>query len=134
MNKKTTIKLFTIPEYEKEEKYLSMEHKHGWKLTYITLPCFYHFDECEPEEVVYQLDYNLDIHKNFKQYIQMFEDCGWDSTIRCICPNLFIYSYYSITYKESFYYGLLIMFICMFALYITLFTKCFFIYKAVKRK
>jgi len=77
MSTKTTVKFFTVPEYEKEEKYLSMEHKHGWKFTRITFPCFYHFEECEPEEVVYQLDYNPDRKKNFKEYIQMFNDCGW---------------------------------------------------------
>ena len=182
MSTKTTMKFFTIPEYEKEEKYLGMEHKHGWKLTHITFPCFYHFEECEPEEVVYQLDYNPDRHKNFKEYIQMFDDCGWDYvcdfvgySFFCksvknmnedeeifnddgskkdmlnrvfkgrmialfiifgliICPNLILYVYNSITYKEPIYYGILFMFVCLLILYITVFTKWFLKYRALKRK
>jgi len=95
MSTKTEIKFFTITEYEKEEKYLSMEHKHGWKLTRIIFPCFYQFEECEPEDVVYQLDYNPDRHKNFKEYTQMFDDCGWDY----IC-DFVGYSYFYKPIKE----------------------------------
>ena len=57
-NTKTVLKLFTIPEYEKEEKFLGEMHAKGWILERITLPGFYHFIQCEPEEVKYQLDYN----------------------------------------------------------------------------
>lgn len=182
MNTKTTVKFFTIPEYEEEQKYLSMEHKHGWKLTHITFPCFYHFEECEPEEVVYQLDYNPDRHRNFKEYIRMFDDCGWeyiydfvgysyfykpvkemdadeeifndDSSKKdmldrvfkgrmiplfiifglTICPNIFLYIYKSFLDGNSIYYGFAFCWICMFIIYIILFTKWFLKYRALKRK
>jgi len=28
--------------------------------------------------VIYQLDYNPDGKKNQEEYVQMFEDCGWE--------------------------------------------------------
>lgn len=95
MSTKTVVKFFTITDYEKEQDYLSMEHKHGWKLSHITFPFFYHFEECEPEEVVYQLDYNPDRYKNFKQYTEMFDDCGW----AYIC-DFVGYSYFYKAVKE----------------------------------
>lgn len=85
----TKFKFFTITEFEKEQEYLSEQHKRGWKLTHITLPGFYHFEQCTPDNVIYQLDYNPDRHKNFRQYIQMYEDCGWNY----IC-DLAGYSYF----------------------------------------
>ena len=30
----------------------------GWKFTGLTYPGVYHFVRCQPEDVVYQLDYN----------------------------------------------------------------------------
>ena len=38
----------------------------------------YHFERCEPEEVVYQLDYNPSSGNERESYIQMFRDCGWE--------------------------------------------------------
>ena len=75
---KTKIAFFTVPEYEKEQEWLHKEHQAGWKLIGITLPCFYRFEECEPEDVVYQLDYNQEGMKHKGEYIQMFHDCGWE--------------------------------------------------------
>ena len=57
-NRKTELKFFTIPQYRKEEEYLSSMHEKGWKLTKITFPGFYHFEKCEPARVTYRLDYN----------------------------------------------------------------------------
>lgn len=39
---------------------------------------FYHFEECEPEDVVYQLDYNSERIANKADYVGMFQDCGWE--------------------------------------------------------
>ena len=61
---KKEFKLFTVAEYEKEQEYLREMHKHGWKLHHVAEIGMYHFEECEPEEVVYQLDYNPDRHKS----------------------------------------------------------------------
>lgn len=68
----------TVPQYKLEEEYLRTMHNQGWKLSHIGFPCFYHFTECTPEDVIYQLDYNLDASRNKEEYIQMFTDLGWE--------------------------------------------------------
>lgn len=75
---KTEFKWFTVPEYEKEQEYLSQMHKIGWKLVRIGFPGFYHFEACTPEDVTYQLDYNQEGISHKSEYIQMFHDCGWE--------------------------------------------------------
>ena len=40
--------------------------------------CVYHFVPCEPEDVVYQLDYNPEGWAHRAEYLQMFRDCGWE--------------------------------------------------------
>lgn len=77
-NKKIKLAFFTIPEYKKEEDWLQKQHRAGLKLTKATLPCFYTFEKCEPEDVVYQLDYNKEGMNNKAEYVQMFKDCGWE--------------------------------------------------------
>ncbi|MDE6863176.1 MAG: DUF2812 domain-containing protein [Eubacterium sp.] len=74
---KTELKFFSVPEWEKEQDYLSRMHKKGWKFTQLNF-CFYHFEQCEPEDVVYQLDYNPDGISHKSEYVQMFSDCGWE--------------------------------------------------------
>ena len=78
MKTKKEFKFFTIFQYEKEQEYLSDMHKHGWKFTHISGIGMYHFEECEPADVVYQLDYNQEGRKNKEAYVGMFEDCGWE--------------------------------------------------------
>lgn len=75
---KTKFGWFTIPEWEKEEKWLREQHKNGWKLIKVTPPGFYKFEKCEPEDVIYQLDYNQEGMDHMSEYIQMFRDCGWE--------------------------------------------------------
>ena len=74
---KTVLKLFTIADWEKEAQYLSEQHRAGWKLAQVSGLCMFHFVKCQPEDVVYQLDYNPDRYDN-EEYIQMFRDCGWE--------------------------------------------------------
>ena len=81
MDKKKERKFFTIMEFEKEQEYLQKMHKEGWKLVKVTGLGLYHFEKCEPENVIYQLDYNEDGIKHKDEYIQMFKDCGWDHII-----------------------------------------------------
>ena len=75
---KTEFHLFTILEYDKEAEYLRNMHKKGWKLGSVAFPGFYRFDRCEPEDVVYQLDYNREKDADKDNYVQMFRDCGWE--------------------------------------------------------
>ncbi len=73
---KTMVRFFTIADFEEEEAWLREQHNMGWKLAKATLPCFYTFDRCEPEDVIYRLDF-----KNGEEdgdYYQMFRDYGWE--------------------------------------------------------
>ena len=72
---KREFRLFTIAEYEKEEAYLARKHREGWKLVTAAMPGWYTFEACEPEEVIYQLDYNSTQGEEKEQYLQMFADC-----------------------------------------------------------
>ena len=74
---KKEFKYFSIFNHEKEEEYLRSQHQHGWEFVKVTGIGMYHFQECEPEDVIYQLDYNQDTN-NKEEYIQMFIDCGWE--------------------------------------------------------
>ena len=75
---KKEFRWFSITEYEKEAEYLRRRHKEGWKFKNVTYPGIYIFEKCEPQDVIYQLDYNPDGIKNQGEYVQMFEDCGWE--------------------------------------------------------
>ena len=78
MKTKKESKFFTIMEYEEEQIYLQGKHKQGWKLTKAKGTGTYYFEECESEDVVYQLDYNQEGLANKEEYIKMFTDCGWE--------------------------------------------------------
>lgn len=75
MIKKET-KFFMLPDYEEEEQYLSEMHQNGWKLKKVGV-YRYTFEKCEPENVVYRLDFNTST-KNEDNYLRMFEDYGWE--------------------------------------------------------
>ena len=78
METKREFRYYTIMEYDKEERYLSKRHSQGWRFTEVTGIGMYHFEQCEPEGVVYQLDYNQEGIADRGEYIQMFADCGWE--------------------------------------------------------
>ena len=77
-DRKAVFKYFTIMDYEKEQEYLGRMHAEGWRFTGITFPGIYHFERCAPEKVVYQLDYNQEGIAHKEEYVQMFQDCGWE--------------------------------------------------------
>ena len=77
-NTKTEFKFFSVPEWKKEERYLRKQHKIGWEFVKVNGLCVYHFQKCEPKDMVYQLDYNPDSTLQKDEYIQMFQDCGWE--------------------------------------------------------
>lgn len=56
-DRKTVIRFFTIADYEEEEVWLHDQHKNGWKFLKMIPPCFYIFEKCVPDDVVYRLDY-----------------------------------------------------------------------------
>ena len=75
---KKEFRWFSITEYEKEAEYLRRRHKEGWKFKDVIFPGIYTFEKCEPQDVIYQLDYNPDGMRNQAEYVQIFEDCGWE--------------------------------------------------------
>ena len=88
-NTKIKFRPFTICEWKKEEEFLRKHHKAGWKMTRTNLIGCYFFEKCQPEDVIYQLDYNSDSMLDKAEYIQMFSDCGWE-----YLQDLFGYSYF----------------------------------------
>lgn len=78
METKREFRYYTIMEYDKEERYLQKRHSEGWRFVGCSGIGIYHFEECEPEGVVYQLDYNQEGIADRGEYIQMFADCGWE--------------------------------------------------------
>ena len=78
METKKQFKWFTIFEYEKEQDYLREMHKSGWKFVKVKGLGMYYFEECIPQDVVYQLDYNQDGLAHKEEYLKMFDDCGWE--------------------------------------------------------
>ena len=78
MKTKKEFRYFSIFNHEKEQDYLREQHKCGWKFVKVSGLCTYHFEECEPEDVIYQLDFNPDGSEHKDEYIQMFADCGWE--------------------------------------------------------
>ena len=75
---KKEFRYFSIFNHEDEQKYLQNQHQLGWKFIKVTGLGTYHFEECDPEEVIYQLDFNQEGSAHKDEYIQMFEDCGWE--------------------------------------------------------
>ena len=55
-NTKTEFRFFSIPEWKKEEAYLRERHKDGWAFVKVDGLGLYHFQKCEPRDIVYQLD------------------------------------------------------------------------------
>ena len=78
MKTKKEYKYFSIFNYEKEQDYLRDMHKHGWRFVKVSGLGVYIFEECKEQDVVYQLDYNQEGLSHKAEYIQMFNDCGWE--------------------------------------------------------
>ena len=73
METKKEFKYFTIFNHKKEEEYLREMHKKGWRFIKVSGFGMYHFEKCEPEDIIYQLDYNTE-KDGREEYIKMYED------------------------------------------------------------
>jgi hypothetical protein len=79
---KLKIRFFTIADYEEEERWLRSQHQNGWKFVKMVPPCFYTFEQCIPEDVIYRLDFK---NKGVTgDYMQMYADFGWEYTGHCM--------------------------------------------------
>lgn len=77
METKIVKKFFGLADFLEEQQFLEEQHKNGWKLLSFHGLNKYTFEECFAEEYVYRLDYNVE-YKDEDEYLQMFEDCGWE--------------------------------------------------------
>ncbi|MBP5166828.1 MAG: DUF2812 domain-containing protein [Oscillospiraceae bacterium] len=77
----TLIRFFTIADYEEEEIWLRERHKSGMKLVKMIPPCFYIFEECEPRDVIYRLDFKNS--EQTEEYMSMLGDFGWEYFAQC---------------------------------------------------
>ncbi len=71
---------FFISEFNEEAAWLSFMHRQGWKFL-STNGRNYKFEQCEPEDWIYQLDFKENGIAD-EDYIQMFTDYGWDYTFQ----------------------------------------------------
>lgn len=69
---------YTFLQHEKQTEYLSNLHKKGLKLICYIFPFFYIFQECTPEDVIYQIDFNEVDTSSKEEYIKLFEDSCWE--------------------------------------------------------
>ena len=53
-------------------------NKLGWRFVEVKGLGMYYFEKCDPQDVVYQLDYNKDGLTHKDEYVRMFNDCGWE--------------------------------------------------------
>lgn len=74
---KKVFKTFYLPDYEKEEEYLTEMHRNGWKFKKVNCGA-YTFEKCEPENVVYKLDFTDNKKDDKATYITLFSDYGWE--------------------------------------------------------
>ena len=83
MEKKVVYRIATIADYDREALYLGKMHAQGWKLKEVSysnlaVAVKYTFEKCQPEQVVYQLDFYPMKKSERASYLQLFKDCGWE--------------------------------------------------------
>lgn len=78
MEGKVLFRFWTITDYEKEEQFLSEQHREGWKIRRYILPGFYTFEKCTPQEMIYRLDFDQAEKGEKAEYLQMYRDYGWE--------------------------------------------------------
>ncbi len=77
MEKKVS-KFFTVDNFEKEEQFLIEMASKGWYFThYENLK--YHFQQAASKDFQYRIDYHNSSDGDLDDYLQLFEDSGWES-------------------------------------------------------
>lgn len=62
---------------DKEEAWLREMAQKGWHFKSVTMPGYYHFEQGEPRNEFYRLDFFIDA-KAKADYVQLFLDAGWE--------------------------------------------------------
>ena len=100
MEKKVVYRICTIADYDREALYLREMHTQGWKLKEVSysnlvVAVKYSFERCQPEQVVYQLDFYPMKKSERASYLQLFKDCGWEHI-----TNFNSFSYFRKPYSQ----------------------------------
>jgi hypothetical protein len=74
----TKFKWFWAWQDEAEENWLERMSQSGYYLASLGLPGFYTFSVAEPRNYVYRLDYQTFRKKDKGEYLQLFQDAGWE--------------------------------------------------------
>jgi hypothetical protein len=74
----TKFKWFWAWQDEKEEAWLAEMAAQGFHLDGFDFPTLYRFQQGEPAEFVYRLDYPGVARKDRESYLQLFKDAGWE--------------------------------------------------------
>lgn len=83
-------KWFTIADFKEEEVWLEAQHRKGWKLIKSSPFGLFTFEKCDPEDVTYRLEYQP--KKVREDYVQLYQDYGWEFVTRKIGWNYFVKS------------------------------------------
>ncbi len=78
----TKIRVFTIADFKEEEVWLRERAREGLHFVRMYPPCFYVFEEGEPEDVIYRLDFTN--NEENRDYARMLADFGWENCGRCV--------------------------------------------------
>ncbi|QAA30610.1 DUF2812 domain-containing protein [Clostridium manihotivorum] len=76
-------KLFFIWQHEDEEKWLREMSLNGYELVSARV-CRFKFRVCEPKDVVYKLDYRRLKKYDKDNYLDIFEESGWQFVTTCM--------------------------------------------------
>lgn len=100
MEKKVVYRIATIADYDREALYLRKMHAEGWKLKRVSysnlvVAVKYTFEECQPEQVSYQLDFYPMKKSERASYLQLFKDYGWEHI-----TDFNSFSYFSKSYSQ----------------------------------
>jgi len=80
MEKKTVrkFKWFWAWQDEAEEDWLREMSNQGWHLSQIVFPTVYQFNAGDAQDYVYRLDYRSHWKMEKADYLQLFQDAGWE--------------------------------------------------------
>jgi len=71
-------KLFFAWQDHEEEAWLRQMAQQGYHLSSLVFSTIYEFTHGEPRDVIYRLDYTDVKKKDTEEYLQLFQDAGWE--------------------------------------------------------
>lgn len=80
---KKVVKVFFVWQDDKEEIWLREMAQKGWILESYTF-LIYNFYKSETKDYIYKIDYKSIKNSDMDEYLQIFEDAGWEHVTRCL--------------------------------------------------